>query len=113
MTTRIQLEPEAQSFAEAMAKPPFFFQPWSQEGRITLDELQPEQENKLQIDMEDLTNEDGSCHQVSIRILRPKHVKEDGVFFVCDMDHRDMSEANIALLLSHTQWIACVEEDWH
>ena len=73
MTTRIQLEPEAQAFAEAMAKPPFFSNLGPKMGRITLDELQSDMENKLPVDMEDLTIEDGPSDQVSIRILRPKH----------------------------------------
>jgi len=36
MTTRIRLEPEAQVFAEAMAKPPFLFTLGPERGRIAL-----------------------------------------------------------------------------
>jgi acetyl esterase/lipase len=73
MTNRIQLEPEAQAFAEVAAKPPFLFNLGPEKGRIALDELQSDRGNKLPVDIKDLMIEDGPSGQVSIRILRPKH----------------------------------------
>jgi acetyl esterase len=73
MTSRIQLESEAQAFAEAAAKPPFLFTLGAQKGRIALDEAQAGQVNTLPVDIEDLTIEDGPSEQVALRILRPQH----------------------------------------
>jgi len=73
MTSRIQLEPEAQVFAEAMAKPPFLFTLGPQKGRIVLDEVQSGQVSTLPIDIEDLTVDDGPSEQVILRIMRPQH----------------------------------------
>jgi acetyl esterase len=73
MATRVQLENEAQAFAEAMAKPPFLFNLGPQKGRIALDEAQAGLVSKLPVDIEDLTIEDGPSEQVSLRILRPQH----------------------------------------
>ena len=73
MTSRIQLEPEAQVFAEAMAKPPFLFTLGPQKGRIVLDEVQSGQVSTLPIDIEDLTVDDGPSEQVTLRIMRPQH----------------------------------------
>jgi acetyl esterase len=71
----IQLEPEAQAFAEAMAKPPFLFTLGPQKGRIVLDEAQSSQVSTLPIDIEDLTIADGPSAQVSLRILRPQYAR--------------------------------------
>ena len=76
MTSRIQLEPEAQAFAEAVAKPPFLFTLGPQLGRIALDEAQSGQVSKLPVDIEDLTVDDGPSGQVALRILRPQHAPE-------------------------------------
>jgi len=73
MTSRIQLEPEAQAFAEAVAKPPFLFTLDPQQGRIALDEAQSGQVSKLPVDIEDLTVDDGPSGQVALRIMRPQH----------------------------------------
>src|SRR5260370_17481439 len=73
MTSRIQLEPEAQAFAEAVAKPPFLFTLGPQQGRIALDEAQSGQVSKLPVDIEDLTVDDGPSGQVALRIMRPQH----------------------------------------
>ncbi len=73
MTTSIQLETEAQAFAEAMAKPPFLFNLGPQKGRIALDEAQSGQVSTLPVDIEDLTIADGPSEQVALRILRPQH----------------------------------------
>src|SRR2546425_5284981 len=75
MTTRIWLEPEAQAFADAAAKPPFLFTLGPQKGRIALDEAQAGQVNKLPVDIEDLTIADGPSEQVALRILRPPHAQ--------------------------------------
>ncbi len=55
MTSRIRLEPEAQAFVDAAAKPPFLFTLGPEKGRIALDEAQSGQVSKLPIDIEDLT----------------------------------------------------------
>src|SRR5258707_7649066 len=75
MTSRIQLEPEAQAFAEAAAKPPFLFTLGPQKGRIVLDEAQSSQVSTLPIDIEDLTIADGPSAQVTLRILRPQYAQ--------------------------------------
>jgi acetyl esterase len=75
MTSRIRLEPEAQAFAEAMAKPPWLFTLGPQKGRLALDEAQSSQVNTLPVDIEDLTIDDGPSEQVSLRILRPQHTQ--------------------------------------
>src|SRR5438105_5994038 len=75
MTSRIQLEPEAQAFAEAVAKPPFLFALGPQRGRIALEEAQAGQVSKLPVDIEDLTVDDGPSGQVALRILRPQHAQ--------------------------------------
>jgi acetyl esterase len=73
MTSGIRLEPEAQAFAEAMAKPPFLFTLGPEKGRIALDEAQAGQVSTLPVDIEDLTIADGPSAQVALRILRPQH----------------------------------------
>ncbi len=73
MTSRIQLEPEAQAFAEAAAKQPLLLTLGPERGRIALDEAQSGQVSKLPIDIEDLTIADGPSAQVILRILRPLH----------------------------------------
>src|SRR6266581_8651706 len=75
MTTRIRLEPEAQVFAEAMAKPPFLFTLGPERGRIALDEAQSGRVRKLRVDVEDLIIDDGASEQVALRILRPQHAE--------------------------------------
>ena len=75
MTNRIQLELEAQAFAEAAASSPWLSTPGPQQGRLALDEAQAGQVSKLPVDMEDLTIADGPSAQVSLRILRPQQVQ--------------------------------------
>jgi acetyl esterase/lipase len=75
MTSMIQLEPEAQAFAEAAAKPPFLFTLGPEKGRIALDEAQSGQVSTLLVDIEDLTIADGPSEQVPLRILRPQHAQ--------------------------------------
>jgi acetyl esterase len=71
MTSRIRLEPEAQAFAEAAAKPPLLFTLGPEKGRIALEEAQSGLVSVLPVDIEELTIEDGPSEQVALRILRP------------------------------------------
>ena len=74
MTYRIQLELEAQAFAEAAAKPPFVFTIGPKQGRTVFDEVQAGPASTLPVDIEDLIIEDGpTSSQVSIRLLRPQN----------------------------------------
>jgi acetyl esterase len=73
MTNRIQLEPEAQAFAEAEALSPLLFTLDPEKGRLALDEAQSGRVRKHPVDMEDLTITDGPSPQVALRILRPQH----------------------------------------
>jgi acetyl esterase len=75
MINRIQLEPEAQAFAEAAAKPPLLFTLGPEQGRIALDEVQAGQVSRLPVDIEDLIIADGTGQQVALRILRPQHAQ--------------------------------------
>jgi acetyl esterase len=75
MTSRIQLEPEAQAFAEAAAKPPWLFTLDPEQGRAALDEAQSGSVSKHPVDIEDFTIADGSSAQVALRILRPENAR--------------------------------------
>ncbi len=75
MTSRIQLEPEAQAFAEAAAKPPWLFTLGPQQGRTALDGVQAGQVSRLPVDIEDRTIADGPSTQVALRILRPQNTQ--------------------------------------
>src|SRR5712691_3902639 len=75
MTNRIQLEPEAQAFAEAAAKPPLLFTLGPERGRIALDEAQSGPVSKQQVDIEDLTIAGGPSALVALRILRPQNAQ--------------------------------------
>ncbi len=71
MTPAIQLEPEAQAFAEAAAKPPFLTDLAPQKGRAIFDEMQSSSVNKAQVEIEDRAIKGSPSGHVSIRILRP------------------------------------------
>jgi acetyl esterase len=73
MTSRIQLEPEAQAFADAAAKPPWLFTLGPEQGRLALDEAQSGSVSNHPVDIEDLTIADGPSTQVAVRILRPQN----------------------------------------
>lgn len=73
MTTRIWLEPEAQAFAYAAAKPPFLFTLSPERGRLALEEAQAGQVGKLPVDIEDLAIDNGPSGQVTLHILRPQN----------------------------------------
>ena len=75
MTSGIRLEPEAQAFAEAAAKPPLLFTLGPERGRIALDEAQSGPVSKLPVDIEDLTIAGGPSALVALRILRPQHAQ--------------------------------------
>ncbi|MBT0774093.1 alpha/beta hydrolase [Kineosporia sp. J2-2] len=64
------LEPAAQEFVEATARPPFLYQLPPDEGRAAVDGVQSGDVAVPDADIEDLTITDG----VSIRIFRPKGV---------------------------------------
>lgn len=73
MSTNIQLEPEAQQFANATANPPYLFDLGPEKGRSVVDEVQSGPVRKLPVDIEDLTIAGGPSGQVSVRILRPQN----------------------------------------
>src|SRR5258708_29412467 len=75
MTSRIQLEPEAQAFAEAAAKPPWLFTLGLEQGRTALDERQAGQGSRLPVDIEDRSIAGGPSAQVALRILRPENTQ--------------------------------------
>ena len=75
MISRIQLEPEAQAFAEAAAKPPLLFTLGPERGRIALDEAQSGPVSKPPVDIEDLTIAGGPSALVALRILRPQNAQ--------------------------------------
>src|SRR6266536_6535038 len=75
MTGRIRLEPEAQAFAEAAAKPPFLFTLGPEKGRLALDEAQSGSLSKHPVDIEDLIITDGPSVQLALRILRPQNAR--------------------------------------
>src|SRR5229473_543622 len=75
MIDRIQLEPEAQVFAEAAALSPCLFTLGPHKGRLALDEMQSGTVSKPPVDMEDLTIADGPSAQVALRILRPQNAR--------------------------------------
>lgn len=72
MRTKVQLEPEAQVFTEAVDQPPFWFTLSPEKGRIALDQAQSVLVSKLLVDIEDLIIKNGPSGDVSIRILRPQ-----------------------------------------
>ena len=74
MTNRIQIEPEAQAFAEAEALSPLFT-PGPEKGRLALDEAQSGRVRKHPVDSEDLTITDGPSVQLALRFLRPQNAR--------------------------------------
>src|SRR6266487_5010619 len=73
MTSRVQLELEAQAFVEAAAKPPWLFTLGPEQGRLALDEVQAGSVSDFPVDIEDLTIADGPSAQLALRILRPQN----------------------------------------
>jgi len=75
MTNRIQLEPEAQAFAEAEALSPLLFTLGPEKGRLALDEAQSGSVSKHPVDIEELTITGGPSVHLALRILRPQDVR--------------------------------------
>src|SRR5437868_9391912 len=75
MTNRIQLEPEAEAFAEAEALTPLLFTLGPEKGRLALDEAQSGRVRKPPVDIEDLTITDGPNAHLALRILRPQNAQ--------------------------------------
>lgn len=75
MADKIQLELEAQAFAEAVGKPPFLFTLGPEKGRVALDEAQAGAVSTPPVDIEDISIADGPSTQVALRILRPQHMQ--------------------------------------
>src|SRR5438046_2525235 len=73
MINRIQLEPEAQAFAEAEALSPLLFTLGPEQGRLALDKAQSGSVCKHPVDIEDLTITDGPSMRVALHILRPQN----------------------------------------
>ncbi len=75
MTNSIQLEPEAQAFAEAAARSPLLFTLGAEQVRLALDEAQSGNVRMPAVDIQDLTITNGPSAQVALRILRPRHAQ--------------------------------------
>ena len=75
MTNRIQLEPEAQAFAEAAARSPLLFTLGPEQGRIALEEAQAGLVSRPPVDIEDRTIANGPSAQVALRIMRPENAR--------------------------------------
>ncbi|MEK5382644.1 alpha/beta hydrolase [Niallia sp. FSL W8-0635] len=70
---QIILEPAAKQFTEDTANPPYLFDLEPEQGRITVDEVQSGEIDKLPVEEKELFIEGGPTNQVSIKIVRPKH----------------------------------------
>src|SRR5256884_5028297 len=75
MTNRIQLEPEAQAFAEAAALSHLFVTLGPDRARVARDEAQSDPVSKPLVDIEELTIANGPSAQVALRILRPENTQ--------------------------------------
>ncbi|ARB35917.1 alpha/beta hydrolase [Bacillus subtilis] len=73
MLKKVQLEKEAQKFAEATANPPYLFDLGPEKGREAVDEVQSDPIDKLPVDIEDIMISGGPSGQVSVRIMRPQN----------------------------------------
>jgi acetyl esterase len=67
----VQLEADAQAFADVTANPPFAFQLGAEGGRTVLAEAQSSEVNKPPVEIVDRVIAGGPNGRVSIRILRP------------------------------------------
>ncbi|WP_027944922.1 alpha/beta hydrolase [Amycolatopsis taiwanensis] len=65
------LEPEAQSFVEATANPPYLFDLGPAEGRKTVDEVQSGEVAKPDVDEEWVTVSGGPTGSVRVRVVKP------------------------------------------
>ena len=75
MTIGIQLEPEAQAFAEAAAKLPLRYTLVTQQERVALEKAQVGLVSTLTVNTEEFMIDDGPSGQVALHILRPQHVQ--------------------------------------
>ncbi|MEP7286724.1 MAG: alpha/beta hydrolase [Chloroflexota bacterium] len=73
MTNKIQLEPEAQAFADAVANLPFLHELGPEKGRIAFDQLQSGPVLKLPVDITELTIQGSPSGNVSIQIMRSQN----------------------------------------
>lgn len=71
-TAGVVLEPAAQAFAEATAKPPFLYELPPAEGRTLVDETQAGDIVKPVVDEEWITVAGGPTGEVRVRIVRPQ-----------------------------------------
>lgn len=71
MPENVQLEPEAQAFADLTAKPPFIFELAPDEARKMFDEVQSSPIEKPEVAIEDCDIPGGAAGRVSVRIVRP------------------------------------------
>jgi acetyl esterase/lipase len=77
VVTHLPLEPAAQAFADAVAKPPFITELGPEKGRETLDEVQAGQGvEKPEVVIEDFTIGGGNHREVKIRLLKPPGVSD-------------------------------------
>lgn len=70
--SEVVLEPAAQAFVEATARPPFLFDLGPVEGRKVVDQVQSGEVAAPDVDVEDTTVPGGPSGEVSVRILRPR-----------------------------------------
>lgn len=75
MSKEVRLETAAQQFVEDTAEPPYLYQLEPKEGRVEVDRTQSGDIDKPDADVQDIQIDGGPSGQVSVRILRPKHVK--------------------------------------
>ena len=75
MTIGIQLEPEAQAFAEAATKLPLLYTLVAQQERVAFEKAQAGPGSTLTVNIEEFMIDDGPSGQVTLHILRPQHVQ--------------------------------------
>jgi acetyl esterase len=73
MFATVQLEPEAQDFAQATTNPPFPFDLGPEKGRPVVDEVQTCPVRKVPIQIVDPMIAGIPSGRVSVRILRPQN----------------------------------------
>lgn len=74
MTKEVKLETAAQQLVEDTSNPPFLYQMEPEQGRAEVDKIQADETDKPDADIEDIEIKGGPSGQVSVRIVRPKHV---------------------------------------
>jgi acetyl esterase/lipase len=71
--TRVVLEPAAQQFADAAAKPPYLHDLGPSRGRTTVNDAQAGEIARSPADIQDLKIPGGPSGEVSVRIVRPQN----------------------------------------